>query len=182
MVWRLEHVQLAIGKDDEERCDAFYVDVLGFEVLEKPPLLAERGGRWYQRDEVVLHLGVEERFFPAKKAHPALLVDDYDQLLRCLEAAGIERRPALRQGGDEAGAVAVAAAGGVDRLDRVRRHGEPLGADRDVGPLATVLDDAGPGAQRAPAGLAPGGSTVAAPAHRRDRRRYQPDGSGWPSL
>ncbi|HWD95780.1 MAG TPA: VOC family protein [Acidimicrobiales bacterium] len=93
MVWRLEHVQLAIGKGDEERCDAFYVGVLGFEVLEKPPLLAERGGRWYQRDEAVLHLGVVESFSPAKKAHPALLVDDYDHLLGRLEAAGIDIRP-----------------------------------------------------------------------------------------
>ena len=67
MAWRLDHVQLAIGNGDEERCDAFYVGVLGFEVLEKPPLLATRGGRWYRRDDAVLHLGVEEHFTPARK-------------------------------------------------------------------------------------------------------------------
>ncbi len=93
MVWRLDHVQLAIGKGDEERCDEFYVGVLGFEALDKPPILAARGGRWYRRDEVVLHLGVEEGFSPAKKAHPALVVDDYDDLVGRLSAFGVGLRP-----------------------------------------------------------------------------------------
>jgi catechol 2,3-dioxygenase-like lactoylglutathione lyase family enzyme len=91
--WHLDHVQLAIPKGAEGRCDAFYVKLLGFETVEKPPLLAERGGRWYRRGEVNLHLGVEESFEAAKKAHPAFCVDDYDELLARLQAAGIETRP-----------------------------------------------------------------------------------------
>lgn len=93
MAWSLDHVQLAIGPGDEERCDAFYVGLLGFSTLEKPPVLAARGGRWYRRDGATLHLGVEDGFSPAKKAHPALAVDDYDELLARLGASGYEATP-----------------------------------------------------------------------------------------
>ena len=93
MAWRLDHVQLAIPEGAEARCDEFYVDLLGFAPLEKPPLLAARGGRWYRRDGVTLHLGVEADFRPARKAHPALTVDGYDELLARLTARGVAVRP-----------------------------------------------------------------------------------------
>jgi predicted enzyme related to lactoylglutathione lyase len=41
----------------------------------------------------VVHLGVEEGFSPAKRAHPALIVDEYDDLVSRLSAAGVEIRP-----------------------------------------------------------------------------------------
>jgi catechol 2,3-dioxygenase-like lactoylglutathione lyase family enzyme len=91
--WRLDHVQLAIPAGSEELCDDFYVGLLGFKTLEKPPILAARGGRWYQRDEAVVHLGVEEDFLPAKKAHPALVIDYYEGLMARLEQAGVVVRP-----------------------------------------------------------------------------------------
>jgi catechol 2,3-dioxygenase-like lactoylglutathione lyase family enzyme len=91
--WRLDHVQLAIPAGSEELCDEFYVGLLGFTTLEKPPILAARGGRWYQRDEAVVHLGVEEEFLPAKKAHPALVIDFYEGTVERLKSAGVEVRP-----------------------------------------------------------------------------------------
>jgi catechol 2,3-dioxygenase-like lactoylglutathione lyase family enzyme len=93
MPWSLEHVQLAIPAGEEAHCDEFYVGLLGFAVLDKPPVLAARGGRWYQRDDAVLHLGVDRNFVPATKAHPALVVDDYEGLLARLESAGVTIRP-----------------------------------------------------------------------------------------
>jgi len=90
--WQLDHVQLAIPPGEEAHCDEFYLTLLGFRVLEKPPILAARGGRWYQRGDVTLHLGVEEDFRPAKKAHPAFAVDDYDQLLVRLRGVGVDVR------------------------------------------------------------------------------------------
>jgi catechol 2,3-dioxygenase-like lactoylglutathione lyase family enzyme len=93
MRWFLDHVQLAIPAGEEERCDEFYVGLLGFRTLEKPPVLAARGGRWYRRDDAVVHLGVDPHFTPATKAHPALVVDDYDDLLERLRAAKVEIRP-----------------------------------------------------------------------------------------
>jgi catechol 2,3-dioxygenase-like lactoylglutathione lyase family enzyme len=92
VAWQLHHVQLAIPPGDERRCDEFYVTLLGFHEVEKPPIQAARGGRWYQRDEVALHLGVEEAFRPARKAHPALSVDNFDELVASLTNAGLEVR------------------------------------------------------------------------------------------
>lgn len=93
MPWQLDHVQLAIPPGEEGRCDEFYIALLGFRTIEKPPLLAARGGRWYQRGDVMVHLGVEEDFRPAKKAHPAFAVDDYNKLLVRLSDAGVDVRP-----------------------------------------------------------------------------------------
>ncbi|MFY9782086.1 MAG: VOC family protein [Acidimicrobiales bacterium] len=93
MPWRLDHVQLAIPPGSEERCDEFYVGLFSFETLEKPPSLAARGGRWYRRGDATLHLGVEEYFLPAKKAHPAFAVDDYYGLIERLAQAGVVVRP-----------------------------------------------------------------------------------------
>lgn len=93
MSWRLDHVQLAIPPGSEERCDEFYVGLLLFSPVEKPPILAARGGRWYQRDDAVLHLGVDESFVPATKAHPALVIDFYEGMVARLEHAGVNVRP-----------------------------------------------------------------------------------------
>jgi catechol 2,3-dioxygenase-like lactoylglutathione lyase family enzyme len=91
--WSLDHVQLAIPPGAEARCDEFYVDLLGFVTLEKPPVLARRGGRWYQHGDASVHLGVESDFRPAKKAHPALVVEVYDEVVARLAAGGVEVRP-----------------------------------------------------------------------------------------
>ena len=66
--------------------------------MPKPPELAKRGGAWFEGDGVKIHLGVEEDFRPARKAHPALLVDDLDELLQACMRAGCEldtSQPAL---------------------------------------------------------------------------------------
>jgi len=93
VTWHLDHVQLAIPAGSESLCDEFYVTLLGFHEEQKPPVLAARGGRWYERDGVTVHLGVERDFLPAKKAHPAFLLDNYDELLATLSDAGIIVRP-----------------------------------------------------------------------------------------
>ena len=78
--FHLDHVQLAIPRGAEEECRRFYVRVLGLRELEKPPALADRGGLWVGSDDIQIHLGVEEDFRPAKKAHPGIHVTDLDAL------------------------------------------------------------------------------------------------------
>src|SRR4051794_9272706 len=72
----LDHVQVAIPSGGEETARAFYGAALGLEELDKPPLLAARGGAWFRVGQHQLHLGVEEPFAPAQKAHPAFRVED----------------------------------------------------------------------------------------------------------
>jgi catechol 2,3-dioxygenase-like lactoylglutathione lyase family enzyme len=89
-----DHVQIAMppGREDEAR--AFYGTLLGMTELPKPPVLAARGGCWFGAGSAIVHLGVEWSFAPARKAHPALLVDDLDRLAAALTAAGHECIPA----------------------------------------------------------------------------------------
>ena len=90
MITGVDHVQLAMPRGREDAARSFYAGVLGMTELPKPPLLAVRGGCWFASGSAVLHLGVEEPFTPARKAHPALLVDDLDGLLAVLTGAGHE--------------------------------------------------------------------------------------------
>ncbi len=80
----LDHVQLAIPANVEDRADEFYVGVLGFLAVDKPEALAKRGGRWYEQGSVRLHLGVDAQFVPSAKAHVAFTVAGYDELARRL--------------------------------------------------------------------------------------------------
>jgi catechol 2,3-dioxygenase-like lactoylglutathione lyase family enzyme len=76
---------------EEARARAFYVGVLGMSELTKPERLARHGGAWFAGGDggsVQVHLGVEQGFRPAKKAHPAVLVAGLDELAGRLEAAG----------------------------------------------------------------------------------------------
>ncbi|MDP9559589.1 UNVERIFIED_ORG: catechol 2,3-dioxygenase-like lactoylglutathione lyase family enzyme [Rhizobium nepotum] len=84
----LDHLQLAmpVGREDEAR--AFYGDLLGFAEQAKPANLAARGGCWFSSGPIKLHLGIDQDFRPARKAHPAFLVDDLSILRKTLETAG----------------------------------------------------------------------------------------------
>ena len=64
--------------------------MLGFTEISKPAELAKRGGAWFESGNLQLHLGVEADFKPARKAHPAFIVDDLDSLVANAQAAGYE--------------------------------------------------------------------------------------------
>jgi catechol 2,3-dioxygenase-like lactoylglutathione lyase family enzyme len=85
---RLEHVQLAMPAGGEALAREFYDSILEIPEIPKPPNLAARGGCWFERDDLKIHLGVESDFRPARKAHAALLVTDLQVLVSKLKAAG----------------------------------------------------------------------------------------------
>ena len=91
-VTAIDHVQLAMPPGRENDAIAFYDGLLGIPNVPKPPHLAVRGGCWFEAPPLRVHLGVEQDFRPARKAHPALLVDGLDDLASRLEAAGHEVR------------------------------------------------------------------------------------------
>lgn len=101
-VLALDHVQVAMPAGEEARATAFYRDVLEMTVVEKPEPMRANGGVWFRSGAAEVHLGVEPDFEPARKAHPALRVDNLDVLaIRC-EAAGFEilwndRYPGVRR-------------------------------------------------------------------------------------
>lgn len=85
----LHHVQLAMPPGGEAAADDFYAGLLGITRVEKPAHLAARGGCWFESGELRVHLGVEDEFRPARKAHPAFLVDDLEDLRQKLSFAGV---------------------------------------------------------------------------------------------
>lgn len=88
----LDHVQLAMPPRGEAQARSFYAGVLGIPEVAKPPNLAKRGGCWFERGAVKIHLGIEEDFRPARKAPPAFLVEDLPALIAALRRADREPR------------------------------------------------------------------------------------------
>jgi len=88
MLKDIDHVQIAMPAGEEDRARDFYGRILGFTEVAKPEHLRMRGGVWFSLGARQFHLGVEKDFAPAKKAHPAFLVDDVERVRRALEANG----------------------------------------------------------------------------------------------
>ena len=93
-ITRIDHVQLAMPPGREHDAVEFYEGLLGIPQVPKPAHLAARGGCWFERGELKIHLGVEADFRPALKAHPALAVRGLPELLTRLR----ERRVEVREG------------------------------------------------------------------------------------
>lgn len=86
----IDHVQLAMPAGGEDAAREFYGGLLGLPERPKPAHLAARGGCWFETATVKVHLGVDADFHPARKAHPALLVQDLGDLVERLGAAQVE--------------------------------------------------------------------------------------------
>jgi len=67
---------------------AFFEGLLGIPEVPKPLHLAARGGCWFERGDLKVHLGVEEDFRPATKAHPAFIVQGVQALAGAILSAG----------------------------------------------------------------------------------------------
>ena len=84
----VDHVQLAMPAGGEAEARAFYAGSLGVPEVPKPPILAARGGVWFESGALKIHLGVDPDFRPARKAHVALVVTGLDKLVETLRSAG----------------------------------------------------------------------------------------------
>jgi catechol 2,3-dioxygenase-like lactoylglutathione lyase family enzyme len=85
----IDHVQLAMPTGGEAAARRFYGQVLGLREVPKPDELVRRGGCWFVGPGgFAIHLGVDQRFMAAKKAHPCLIVVDIEAARRAVTAAG----------------------------------------------------------------------------------------------
>lgn len=85
MLKALHHVQLAMPPKQEAKAIAFYAGVLGLTQVDKPKDLQKRGGAWFEKGNLRVHLGVENPFVPAKKAHPAFEVTSLSAVIKHLD-------------------------------------------------------------------------------------------------
>jgi catechol 2,3-dioxygenase-like lactoylglutathione lyase family enzyme len=86
----IDHVQLAMPAGREEAAREFYDRLLGIPEVPKPEELRKRGGAWFEKGPVRIHLGVDPEFRPARKAHPGLRVRDLGILIATLREAGYQ--------------------------------------------------------------------------------------------
>ncbi|HXL22789.1 MAG TPA: VOC family protein [Candidatus Dormibacteraeota bacterium] len=85
---RIDHLQIAAPLRSEEAARGFYGGILGMAEIAKPPELRKRGGCWFACGGQQLHIGVEEDFRAAKKAHPAFAVESLEALRLALVQRG----------------------------------------------------------------------------------------------
>jgi len=85
----IDHVQLAAPAGCEEQARSFFGDILGMEEIEKPEDLRKRGGVWFQCGTHQIHIGVDPKFVPARKAHPAIHVRNLVALKERIVSHGI---------------------------------------------------------------------------------------------
>lgn len=70
----LDHVLVAAPAGSEPEARRFYGELLGLPEIPRPAPLRARGGAWFALGAQQLHIGEQEPFVPARKAHPAVLV------------------------------------------------------------------------------------------------------------
>lgn len=102
----IDHVQLAMPVGAEDLARGFYSGVLGLAEIEKPAVLAVRGGVWFQCGGAQLHLGADPEFQAAKKAHPALVVRDFAAFRAVLAEKGVVLKPEDEVNGRERATIA----------------------------------------------------------------------------
>lgn len=86
----LDHIQLAAPPGCETEARRFFGEILGLPEVPKPESLQGRGGVWFQCGSQQIHIGVQADFLPAKKAHPAFVVNYLDNLKQRLLEQGIQ--------------------------------------------------------------------------------------------
>lgn len=86
----IDHVQLGMPTGGEAAARRFYGGVLGLREVDKPAELVRRGGCWFVGPGgTAIHLGVDQRFIPAKKAHPCLIVAHLESARAALQAEDV---------------------------------------------------------------------------------------------
>ena len=118
----IDHVQLAMPVDGEGEARRFYGDLLGLREVPKPAGV------------VKLHLGVEPDFRPARKAHPALLVEGLPALVERLTRAGCRVEDAAGVPGYERVHVSDPFGNRLELMERTEQQGgrRIAGADLEV--------------------------------------------------
>jgi catechol 2,3-dioxygenase-like lactoylglutathione lyase family enzyme len=89
LITDIDHVQIAAPRGCEPAAREFFGRILGLQEIEKPEPLRARGGCWFRAGSRQLHIGVEESFRPATKAHPAFAVSDINPTFAALQKAGV---------------------------------------------------------------------------------------------
>ena len=84
----IDHIQIAAPSGSEKAARRFYGELLGMEEIPKPNSLKARGGCWFRAGLHEVHIGIQQDFMPAEKAHPGFTVNALEQLKLRLQELG----------------------------------------------------------------------------------------------
>ncbi|MEH7225331.1 VOC family protein [Bacillus sp. JJ1566] len=86
----IDHIQLAAPKGSENEARHFYATILGCQEIEKPETLRKNGGVWFAYGSVQIHIGIDDPYVPAKKAHPAFEIQNLEDLKQHLQNNNVD--------------------------------------------------------------------------------------------
>ena len=86
---KINHIQICIPKEEEDRAREFYCEILGLNEIEKPQALKKNGGFWLEIAEIQLHIGTEHLEGKSKR-HPAFEIDNLDEVKKYLIKRGVK--------------------------------------------------------------------------------------------
>ncbi|KZZ85276.1 MULTISPECIES: VOC family protein [Bacillaceae] len=86
---RIDHVQICVPYDSEEKAREFYLETLGFNEMSKPESLSKNGGFWCRAGEIEVHIGLEDMQLIRSKRHPAFEIANIETARNLLHEAGV---------------------------------------------------------------------------------------------
>lgn len=91
MILQVDHVQITVPKQAEQKAKEFYCGFLGLKEISKPANRIKNGGFWLQLGHTQIHVGLEDGVEREKsKAHVAYRVSNLGEWKAKLNSAGIE--------------------------------------------------------------------------------------------
>ncbi len=86
---KLDHLQICIPTNAEDKARAFYSDIIGLMEIQKPEALTGNRGLWFEIGDIQLHIGTEDELNESKR-HPAFEVEELPRIRNYLEENGIK--------------------------------------------------------------------------------------------
>lgn len=86
----LDHMQITAPKGSADQVRHFFVEVLQCQEVEKPNSMSHFDALWFDIGYQIIHVGLDEKFFPEKRGHPAFEVKDLQALMNQFDAYGLD--------------------------------------------------------------------------------------------
>ncbi len=90
MLLGLDHMQITAPLNSETEVRHFFCDILECKEVNKPESMAHFDSLWFDIGTSIMHVGLDENFFPEKRGHPAFNVKSLDKLIQQFKRFHVE--------------------------------------------------------------------------------------------
>ncbi len=81
MLLGLDHMQMTAPLNSEKEVRHFFSDILGCKEVAKPESMSHFESLWFDIGTSIIHVGLDENYFPEKRGHPAFIVQSLNDLI-----------------------------------------------------------------------------------------------------